>query len=73
MAELSVFEVDILTEILHSSLTISIDAFAEAMEIDKKELLAPLKELQKMRLFQLEGETILVDKDMRKYYESQIP
>lgn len=73
MAELSVFEVDVLIEILHSSLKISNPHLAEALEVDEAELLLTLEKLQKLKLYRLENETILVNKEMRKYYESQIP
>ncbi|NGX43794.1 MAG: hypothetical protein K940chlam7_02098 [Chlamydiae bacterium] len=73
MAELTVFEVEVISEILISSLKITISHLADLLEVDEAKLLPTLKELKKMKLYKLEGETIHVDKEMRKYYDSQIP
>lgn len=73
MADLSVFEVNILTEIIHGSLKSSVKQLAEYVESTEEEIYPALEKLQKLNLFKLEGKQILVDKEMRKYYEPQIP
>lgn len=73
MAELTVFEVDVLTEIIHGSLKSSIQQIAENLEVDT-ELLPPiLEKLKHLNLYRIDNGKIFVDKEMRKYYESQLP
>lgn len=72
MADLSVFEVDVLREILHSSLKFSRAQLAESLNVSEKAIVPVLKKLTKTKLVTYNEETVIVDKDMRKYYESQI-
>lgn len=73
MADLSVFEVDVLTEIIHGSLKSSVKQLAEYVESKEDEIYPALEKLQKLNLYKLDGDQILVNKEMRKYYEPQIP
>lgn len=73
MADLSVFEVNVLTEIIHGSLKSSIKQLAEYVESTEEKIYQALEKLKKLNLFKLEGDQILVNKEMRKYYEPQIP
>ena len=73
MSDLSVFEVNVLTEIIHGSLKSSIKQLAEYVEATEEEILPTLDKLQKLNLFKVDGKLILVNKEMRKYYEPQIP
>jgi len=72
MADLSVFEADVLTEIIHGSLETDVDTLADYLEVDQAKILPTLEKLQMMKLFKLQNGSIFVDKEMRKYYESQI-
>lgn len=72
MAELTVFEVNVIQEILHSSLKFTIKHLAEAIDASEKEVLAAIDKLSKIKLVQRQGDVVHVDKELRKYYESQI-
>ncbi len=72
MAELSVFEVDVLQEILHSSIKISVKSLAEILEIDRDSIIPVVDKFSKTGLLMRREDTITVDKEMRKYYEFQV-
>lgn len=72
MADLTVLEVDILQEIVNGSLKTSIHNLGDNLNISLKELTPLLEKLGKSGLFRLQGTEILVDKEMRKYYEAQL-
>lgn len=72
MAQLSVFEVNVLREIIHHSLQISIEQLADELEIGADRLIPILDKLGAMRLFKRQGLKLIVDKDMRKYFEFQL-
>jgi len=72
MAELSIFDVDVLREILDSSLKIPIKQLAIHFNTSEKKLIPTLDKLARVKLLQHSGGAITVDKEMRKYYESQI-
>jgi hypothetical protein len=73
MSELTVFEVDILTEIVHGSLKTRVPQLAEYLDVDHSKLLPTLEKLQRTKLFHLDRDSIVVDKEIRKYWENQIP
>lgn len=72
MAQFSVQDVQILEEILFSSLSISLRKLVKNLSLSDNEALDSLNKLSKTGLLKIEGELIEVDKDMRKYYESQV-
>lgn len=72
MAHLSVFEVTVLQEIVHHSLKISIEEFANELDISTEILIPILHKLSASKLYKRDGMTLLVDKDMRKYFEFQL-
>jgi predicted transcriptional regulator len=72
MAQFSTLDRDLLEEILYSSLFIPIQKLEKDLNLDKKTIVPILKKLSKTGLFKIEEDTIIVDKEMRKYYESQI-
>jgi DNA-binding Lrp family transcriptional regulator len=72
MADLSVLEVDVLTEIINGSLKTMIDHLADDLGLPPKKLRKILEKLEKSHLFEIKGELIIVDKEMRKYYEVQM-
>ncbi|CUI16556.1 hypothetical protein PNK_0931 [Candidatus Protochlamydia naegleriophila] len=72
LSHLSIIEVDVLQEILHSSLKISVDQLADSLDISAHELIVILDRLSATKLFKREQHTLTVDKEMRKYYEIQL-
>lgn len=72
MSELSVFEVNVLKEMLDSSLQFSCQQLAEALDTNVKVINAVLKKLARSQLYKCIDNHVVVDKDMRKYYESQM-
>jgi len=72
MAELSVFEVETLRAILDGSLIIPLGALADSLGVEKAALDETLERLSPTKLFAIQNDKLLVDKEIRKYYESQI-
>ncbi len=72
LAQLSVFQVEVLTEILNGSLAIAVSDLVETLETSSEEVLAALEVLLPTKLFQHDGKVIQVDKEKRKFYEYQI-
>ncbi len=69
LSQFTVLEVEVLEEILNSSLTISSANLADEVEITVDKLVPILNKLSKTRLLTLQGDVITVDKEMRKYYD----
>lgn len=72
MAQLSVFEVNVLQEIIHHSLHISVEQLAEDLNIAVNRLIPILDKLGATKLFKRQGMKLTVDKEMRKYFEFQL-
>jgi predicted transcriptional regulator len=72
MSQLSTFDVEVLEEILMSSLTSDLQTLATALEAVPTRVEEAIDKFTKTGLLRREGKAILVDKEMRKYYESQI-
>lgn len=72
MANLTLFEVEVLQEIINHSLKISIKGLADEMDVSVDALKAVLPKLCKTKLFKYDAQTIEVDKEVRKYYEFQM-
>lgn len=72
MANLSLIELEVLGEIINGSLKMTVQQLAKYLDKSEKELKPLLTKLSKTQLFQLEGDDISTDKEMRKYYESQL-
>jgi hypothetical protein len=72
MSEFTTLDLDVLEEILYSSLSIPIRKLCKNLDLDEDRALPILNKLSKTGLFTHNGEVILVDKEMRKYYEAQI-
>jgi len=72
MAELSTFEVDVLREILDGSLKTTVKQLAQHLDSTEALILPTITKLEKTTLFHLKDGAVTVDKEMRKYYESQI-
>lgn len=72
MASLSVFEVEVLREILQRSVKIQIADLARALHTTVKALSPVLAKLKTTQLLSYDDAVITVDKEMRRYYELQI-
>lgn len=73
MSRFSVNDVKVLEEILEGSLTIAIAQLSKNLNLKVPELMPILQKLSLTRLFTIKDEHLLIDKEMRKYYESQLP
>ncbi len=72
IARLSVYEIDALREILDNSLQISIPALVESLGSTEDKLMPFIEQLVAAKLLKIQGSTLHVDKEMRKFYETQI-
>ncbi|HSX26812.1 MAG TPA: hypothetical protein VLE89_07405 [Chlamydiales bacterium] len=72
LADFSTFDVEVLEEILYSPLKISVKKISRSLECDESDLLASLKKLSQGGLLAVQDDSILVDKEKRKYFEFQI-
>ncbi len=72
MANFSTFEVAVLEEILYSPIKAQIRKMAKNLERAEEELLPILLKFSKTGLLTIEGDSIVVDKEARKYFETEI-
>lgn len=72
MSQLSVFEVEVLREILDCTLSFPVHQLAGQLGVSQKKLLPALKKFGQVNLVKIDEDLIFVDKDMRKYYQTQI-
>lgn len=72
MADFSVFDVILLEEILDGSLNAHISDIAQSLEATQEDTISCLEKLSKTGLLKINGPKILIEKDMRKYFEAQI-
>lgn len=72
IADFSPTDLEVLEEILFSPLKISLKKLTKNFDIEESELQTILQKLAKTGLLEISGDSITVDKDMRKYFEFQI-
>jgi len=72
MSQFSIEDLDVLEEILYSSLRIPLSILEKNLEIPEKRLLSILEKLSDTGLFSIQSEHVIVDKEVRKYYEFQV-
>lgn len=72
ITQFSTFDVEVLEEILFSPLRIRISTLLENLQTSIDLLQPILDKLTAMDLFIIENETLIVDKEMRKYFEFQV-
>lgn len=72
MSDFSVQDIDVLEEILYSPLKVYPSKLAKNLELDPQSVLTSIEKLEKIGLLQKELDYLLVDKDMRKYFEFEI-
>ncbi|HEY2810677.1 MAG TPA: hypothetical protein VGJ00_04740 [Rhabdochlamydiaceae bacterium] len=72
MAQFSALDLEVLEEILYSSIKIPIRKLAKTLDLEDEKLLPILQTLGKTGLVSLVDDSILIDKEMRKYFEAQV-
>jgi hypothetical protein len=72
MSEFSTFDVEVLEEVLHSSIKFTVDDIADALDSDQDRVTEVLDRLSQTGLLSRNGGQVQVDKEMRKYYDFQI-
>lgn len=72
MANFSSTDILVLEEILYSPLKFPISRITKSLDLDKKTVEKTLKNLLKTELFSIENDEVIVDKEMRKYFEAQM-
>jgi predicted transcriptional regulator len=72
MSEFTVFEVEVLEEILNSSLRVPIEELEDMLEVDKELIIPVIEKLEEIGLLKRKDDELFIDKEMRKYYEFQV-
>ena len=72
LAEFTTVDLELLEEILYSSIKVPIRKLAKTLDLEDEEILPSVEKLSKTGLFCIEDDSILIDKDMRKYFEAQV-
>lgn len=72
LSDLTPVESRVLEELIFSPLKISIKKLARSLDLEEAQLLSILERFASVRLVQIEGETAVVDKERRKYFEFQV-
>lgn len=72
MSQFTSLDLELLEEILYSSLQIPVKKLAKSLETEEARLVPSLEKLSRTGLFTFSGDTIVVEKEMRKYFEAQI-
>lgn len=72
MSTFTTFDLEVMEELLQSSIIIDIAQMAENLNSSLEELFPVLEKLQKTELFQIKEDKLYIDKEQRKYFESQI-
>ncbi|MBA3957066.1 MAG: hypothetical protein H0X51_01535 [Parachlamydiaceae bacterium] len=72
MADFSLFDLDVLQEVLDDSLTIPVKQLAESLKVSAQKLKPAIEKFKRSKLIRFDNDILHVDKEMRKYYEQQI-
>jgi len=72
MAQFTQFDIEVLEEILYSSVKIPLLKLSKNLNNDLDKILSSLEKFQKAGLLKIQNDLVIVDKEMRKYYEFQI-
>ncbi len=72
MSTFTVQDVEVLEEILYGSIRIPLVKLKKNLDLSDSELIETLQRLSSTGLLNIEEDAILVDKEMRKYYDHQI-
>jgi hypothetical protein len=72
LASFTTFEIAVLEEILYSPIKVQIRKIAKNIDKTEEEIVPILEKLTKTGLLVIEGDSITVDKETRKYFETEI-
>jgi predicted transcriptional regulator len=72
LSDFSLFDLDVIEEILFNPLKISVKKLSRTLDCQESKLGPILQKLSKVGLVQVQDDTLLVDKERRKYFEFQI-
>jgi len=72
MAQFTSKDLAVLEEILYSSIKVPIKKLAKSTDLTESEILPILMKLSRTGLFSFEEDSIILDKDLRKYFEGQV-
>jgi hypothetical protein len=72
LSDFSLFDLDVIEEILFNPLKISVKKLCRTLDCTESRLTPILQKLSKAQLVQIQDDTLLVDKERRKYFEFQI-
>lgn len=72
LSDFATLDLEALEEILYSPLKISVKKLTRSLGCEEKELLSSLAKLSRTGLLTLQDDLIIVDKEKRKYFESQV-
>jgi hypothetical protein len=72
LAEFSTVDLEVLEEILYSSIKVPIRKIAKALNLEEEEILSSIHKLSKTGLFSIQNDSICIDKDMRKHFEAHL-
>lgn len=72
LSQLSARDLELLQEILYSSLKIVFQDLTEALSCEEKEIIPSIKKFVKSGLLSVNGNVILVNKEKRKYFAARI-
>ncbi len=72
MSNFSPEDIEVLEEIIYSPTKFQVSSLVEQLDKPKEKICASLDRLKQTQLFKLDGDTVTVDKELRKYFENQI-
>src|ERR1700722_12485760 len=72
MSQFTTLDLSVLEDILYSSLNISLKKLAKNLSVDEKRVRPIVQKFSQTGLLSLHDDQIVVDKEMRKYFEAQI-
>jgi predicted transcriptional regulator len=72
MSTFTPLDVEILEELLYSSIKIPVKKLSKSLHLDESKVLASLDKLSQTNLLHVKNDTVFIDKKLRKYFEFQI-
>lgn len=72
MSQISTLDLLVLEEILYSPLKLSLKKLSNSLDVEEEKIIPILNKFSKTGLLTVQNDEIIVDKDKRKYFESQI-
>lgn len=72
LAKLTKNDVLFLEELLYSPIKTSVAKLADSLEMERGDVAETLEKLSPLKLFELDGTSVMIQKDRRKYFETHI-